>query len=111
MTNNLVFIKNGGDNDGHHGEIIDYSPIIYDPNEKLLVDDKIKIGCTSWMKPFDCIKKFNTQNKYLICENDIYGYILLDKPDEKIWFDRYKSHFILQELKDLTFERSIFSYY
>lgn len=105
MTDNLVFIENGGDIDG-----IDYSPIIYNPDEKLYVDDNIIISCTSWMKPFDYIKQFKSQNKYLIYENDRYGYILLDKPDEKILFDRYKSNFILQELKDLTFERSIFSF-
>lgn len=99
MSYTLVLIKNGEDL---------YSPIIYDENDGLSIDDSIRITCTSWMKPKDCNIELENDVKYLININDRYGYI---NNNIETYFSKFLSKYILKELKDVSFKHSIYSAY
>lgn len=104
MTNKLVYIKNGGGFDGHCGELICYSPIIYNEDDSLSIDDDIQITCTTWLRPEWC-EKLNPNLKYLICKNGCYGYI---HNNVETYFSIFLSKHIVEALKDLAFEQAIY---
>jgi hypothetical protein len=107
MTDKLVYIKNDGGLDSHCGELINYSPIIYDENHSLSIVRSIEKPCASWMKPEWC-ENLQTDLKYLIRKNGIYGYI---HNNVETYFPIFLSNHIVKELKDLSFEHSIFCLY
>lgn len=96
---------NGGHSDGHCGELTYYSPIIYDENNGLFVDNSIKVSCPSWVKPSEYVKLKNDVN-YLINIDGNYGYIYNNIETS---FSKMISKYILEELKELAFEQSIYS--
>lgn len=106
MTNKLVFIKNGVC-DGDCCELTYYSPIIYDENNGLSVDNSIKVSCPSWMEPWEYVKLKNDVN-YLINIDGNYGYIY---DNIETSFSKMISTYILGELKELAFKESIYSSY
>lgn len=104
MSNNLIFIKNGGIYDNHCGEITYYSPIIYLENNELQIDNTIKISCVNYGNPSEHIIKLNKTIKYLIY-NDNYGYTY---NDTEIIFSNLMSDVTTQQLQNLAFTRCIF---
>jgi len=108
MDYNLVFIKNGGEIYKCNGEIIYYSPIIYNQHDLNIDHNKI-IKCTSSMNPSRLNILLEPDIKYLIYKNSeigiIFGYL---SNKQTIFFSKNWSNHILQILEDLTLEHSIY---
>ena len=107
MTDKLVYIKNGGSFDGHCGELTYYSPIIYDEDDGLSIDESIKLSCTAWTRPI-CCEHLETNLKYLISKGGRYGYI---HNNVETYFPCFMKKHIIKELEGLSFEHSIYSHY
>lgn len=108
MSCNLVFIMNGENEDCHCGKSTYYSPIIYDGGDGLSVCDSIKISCTSWMKPSDYVTGLKNDVRYLISKDERYGY---KYNDAEIYFPKFMSSIISQELKNLLFTQYVYPHY
>ena len=101
MSNRLVYIVNKGEID-LCGYITHYSLLIYDD-----LDFTIKVDEDNYVRgdhPLDKYLNIDPNKKYLLCEYNRYGFL---HNNEKTIFDVNKSDSILQQLKELVFERNI----
>lgn len=107
MSNNFVYIINKGEVDGHCGYMTHYSLLIYDDSDaSIKVDEDNYVSCVYWSHPSNIMPNIELNKKYLIYENNKYGFLL---DNEKQFFDTNKSNYILHQLKELAFERNIIS--
>ena len=105
MINSFVYIMNKGEFDGHCGYITHYSLFIYDDSDSSIkVDEDNYVSCTEWEYPSNISPNIDSNKKYLICENNRYGFLQDNKTH---FFDEFKSGYILQQLKEIAFERII----
>lgn len=105
MSTIFVYIVNEGEFDGHCGYITHYSLFIYDDSDfSIKVDEDNYVRCAKWQHPSDVNPNIYSNKKYLICETNRYGFL---QDNEKIFFDVNKSNYILQQLKQIAFDRNI----